>query len=84
MLIELDQNTVANMTAALEHICKGLPVEKDNHETRKRIADAMIESAKAGKRSYFDLKDAGSKVLAEMTRPPRFNWFGLWRSHRSK
>ena len=48
MLIDLDQNTVANMTAALEYVCKRIPAGKDCRDTRKRIADAMIGSAKAG------------------------------------
>jgi hypothetical protein len=43
MLIEFDQSTLANMTAALEKVCSKLPAERDSHETRKRIADAMIE-----------------------------------------
>jgi hypothetical protein len=85
MLIEFDQNTLANMTAALEHVCKKLPAEQDNHETRKRIADAMVTSARTGRRSYLDLKDAGSRVLAEIARPSRLNRLGLWwRSNRPK
>jgi len=84
MLLEFDQNTMANMTAALEHVCKQLPADKDNHETRKRIADAMIVCAKAGRRTYFDLKDTGLKTLKEITRPSRFNWFGLSRTQRTQ
>jgi hypothetical protein len=82
MLIEFDQNTLANMTAALEHICKKLPVDKDNHQSRKQIADAMVASARSGRRSYLDFKDAGSKALAEIARPGGFNWRGLWRRPR--
>ena len=43
MLIELDQSTLANMTAALEAVCKKLPPDKDSHESRKQIADAMAK-----------------------------------------
>jgi hypothetical protein len=78
MLLEFDQNTMANMTAALEFVCRQLPKDKDNHETRKRIADAMIACAKAGSRLYPDLKDAGLITLEEITRSGKFNWFGLW------
>jgi hypothetical protein len=39
MLIEFDQTTMANMTAALEHACNKLPPNKDTHENRKRIAE---------------------------------------------
>lgn len=42
MLIELDQSTLAYMTAALEGVCKKIPPEKDSGDLRKRIADAMI------------------------------------------
>jgi hypothetical protein len=79
MLIEFDQNTLANMTAALEFVCKWLPKEKDNHETRKRVANKMISCAKAGKRNYVDFVDVGAKTLKEIMRPARFNWFGLRR-----
>ena len=47
MLLEFDQNTMANMTAALEHVCKQLPADKDNHETRKRIAAFEIQLVRA-------------------------------------
>ena len=62
MLIELDQSTIGNMTAALEHVCRRVPAEKDNHETRKLIADAMIVSARAGRRSLIDFQEAGLKL----------------------
>ena len=54
MLIEFDQNTVANMTAALDYVCKRIPADRDSRETRKRVADAMIACAKAGSRDYSD------------------------------
>jgi len=80
MLIEFDQNTMANMTAALEYVCKQLPADTDCHETRKRIADGIIACAKAGRRTLEDFQEAGLEVLAEITRPARFNWFGLRRA----
>jgi hypothetical protein len=79
MLIDFDQNTMANMTAALEYVCNQLPAEKDSHETRKQIADGIVACAKAGRRTLEDFRDAGLAILAEITRPPRFNWFGLKR-----
>lgn len=77
MLLELDQNTVAVMTAALEHVCKKLPAEKDSHESRKRIADAILACANAGHRAYDDFEDAGLDVLKEITQPTSFDWFGF-------
>jgi hypothetical protein len=77
MLIEFDQNTMANMTAALEYVCKKIPADKDNHDTRKRIADAMIACAKTGRRNYVDFQNAGFRSLDDITRPARFDWFGF-------
>ena len=79
MLIELDQNTLANMTAALEWVCKKLPADKDTHERRKQIADAMIESARRGYRTYVDFENAGQRVLKEITQPPHLlQRLGRW------
>jgi hypothetical protein len=79
MLIEFDQTTIANMTAALDSVCTKIPPDKDSHETRKRIADAMIAYARSGRRTLADFQDVGSKTLKEIMRPPRFDWFGLRR-----
>jgi hypothetical protein len=70
VLTEFDQNTMANMTAALEYVCKRIPKEQDGHVIRKRIADAMVDCAKSGIRSYVDLQNAGIAVLDEALRPP--------------
>ena len=82
MLTEFDQNTIANMTAALEQVCKRIPSDKDGYEIRKRIADAMIACGNAGRRTLVDFQDAGTRVLDEIVKPTRFNWFGLRRLRR--
>ena len=74
MLIEFDQNTLANMTAALESVCRKLPSDKDNSEVRKKIADALVACAKAGRRNYADFESAGAQALHELTRPDRSKW----------
>jgi hypothetical protein len=63
---------MANMTAALEYVCKRIPTDKDSHELRKRIADAMVDCAKSGRRGYVDLQNTGVKALDEFLRPPGF------------
>jgi hypothetical protein len=63
----IDQSTMANMTAALEHVCNRLPPGKDTHENRKRIADAMIAYARSGSRTLSDFESLGSKTLEEIT-----------------
>jgi len=84
MLIEFDQTTMGNMTAALEYCCNQLPADKDSHETRKRIGDGIVACAKAGRRTLEDFQEAGLSVLAEITQPPRARWFGFMRQPRSE
>jgi hypothetical protein len=82
VLTEFDQNTIANMTAALEQVCKRIPPDKDSHEIRKRIADAMVACGHSGRRTLADFQNAGAQVLEEITKPSGFNWFGLGRALR--
>ena len=84
MLTEFDQNTIANMTAALEHVCKRIPPEKDTAGLRKQIGTAMIECANRGRRTFIDFQDAGSDILANALKPTRFDWFGLGRLLRRR
>jgi hypothetical protein len=69
MVLSLDQSTVANMTAALEYICKQIPPKSDSHKTRKAIADAMLAGAKAGARSLPQLQEIGSTKLKKNRQP---------------
>jgi hypothetical protein len=84
MLIEFDQNTIANMTAALEYVCKRIPQERDSHELRKRIADAMVACGRDGRRSLPDFQNAGMEALDEIVGRRRSSWLGLWRPKRPK
>jgi hypothetical protein len=83
LLTEFDQSTIANMTAALEYVCKKIPADKDSREFRWRIANAMVEYGQSGRRAVVDFQNAGMEVLQEVDRPPRFNWFGV-RAKRPK
>ena len=76
MLTELDQNTIANMTAALEHVCKKIPADRDSHDFRKHIAAAMIGCANNGTRAFVDFQSAGMKALEEILSPSGMNWLG--------
>ena len=78
MILNLDQSTVANMTAALEFVCKQIPPESDSHEIRKAIADAMLASANAGTRSLIQFQEIGIAKLEEITRPKKRIWW-QWR-----
>jgi hypothetical protein len=59
-----------------------IPADKDSYENRKPIADAMVAGGHAGKRTLGRFQEAGMKVLGEIVRPPKFNWFGLRRPRR--
>jgi hypothetical protein len=76
MLTGLDQNTIANMTAALESVCKKIPAGADSHDLRKRVADAMVACANSGTRTFVDFQTAGLKALEEMMSPSGTNWLG--------
>ena len=82
MSIDFDQTTMANMTAALEQVCNRLPPDRDTHEIRKRIADAMIAHARSGGCTLSDFQSLGSKTLEEITRPSGVGSFDLRRPFR--
>jgi hypothetical protein len=80
MLTKFDQTTIANMTAALDFVCKKIPADKDSNELRKRIGDELVRCARMGRRSLIDLQQAGMKVMEETATPTRSSWFAWkWR-----
>ena len=79
MLTDLDQTTIANMTAALDAVCKKIPPEKDSHQLRKQVADAMIALAGERKRTFIDFQNAGLEILDEIINPGKHKWRGLLR-----
>lgn len=79
MLTEFDQNTIANMTAALDYVCKRIPADRDSTELRKQIANELIQCARSGKRTVIELQNAGLKISKATATPTGFNWFGLRR-----
>ena len=79
MLIDFDQSTLANMTAALDAVCKRIPSNKDSNALRKRIGDEMIACAQSGRRNYVDFEMAGQKILKEALKPQKRSWFGWMR-----
>jgi hypothetical protein len=78
MLTEFDQSTIANMTAALDYVCKKIPAEHDGNELRKQIANELIQCARTGRRTIIDFQRAGIRVIDQTTKPPRRGWFGWW------
>ena len=78
MLSDFDQNTIANMTAALDFVCKKIGADRDSNELRKRIADELMRCARMGRHTLIDLERAGMKVLEE-TAKPKSSLLGRWR-----
>jgi hypothetical protein len=68
MVIEadFDMRTLANMNVALERVCGRMP-GGGRHEVRKRVAEAIIRSARSGNRTLGALIEAGDKVLWRMS-----------------
>jgi hypothetical protein len=79
MLTEFDQSTLANMTAALDTVCKRIPVGKDSNELRKRIGDEIIACAHAGRRTYIDFETAGQRILKDALKRQKRGWFSWMR-----
>jgi hypothetical protein len=73
-MLKFDQNTIANMTAALDYAYKKIPLGMDNPPFRKRIADAVTRSAEEGQGSLSQLKDAGLVVINEILFQSKRSW----------
>lgn len=78
MLIEMHQNTLANMTAALEYVCMNIPEAFDTSETRRMIAEGIMACARNGHFLLPDLKEAGQQALNDIISPPKKSWFNLF------
>jgi hypothetical protein len=73
-ILNFDQTTLANMTAALEYVCRKLPPERDNAAIRKYIAEEMVTACKMGKTTLCDLSGVGLNVVNSYLFPPSRSW----------
>ena len=71
MMLEFENSTLANMTAALEHGCKMLSGDFDTSDNRKRIGDALINAAKLRKCSLVQLIEVAEHEAAAIVGPSR-------------
>lgn len=62
-MLELDNSTLANLTAALDDACKKLSRDLDSSENRKRIGDALITAANAGKRTLIQFTEVAQREV---------------------
>jgi hypothetical protein len=69
MMIEgssFDTRTLANMEVALNRVCGKTPTG-EQHEVRKRVAEAIVRCAKSGNTALGALTEAGKKALCRLT-----------------
>jgi hypothetical protein len=64
---KFDRRTAANLEVALEAVCQKMPNGGD-HETRKRVAEALLRAAKSGHTNLRELESAGRRALREAGR----------------
>jgi hypothetical protein len=65
---------LANMTAALEYVCRKLPPERDNQAIRKYIAEEIIVASGKGQTSLGDLTSVGLNIVNDYLFPPGRSW----------
>ena len=70
-LLHFDQSTLANMTAALEYVCRKLLTDRDNPAIRKYIAEEILAVANKWQTSLADLTAAGLKINSYLFPPGR-------------
>jgi hypothetical protein len=62
---ELNERTKANMDVVLEETCRQLPHGGD-HDSRRFIAERLIEAAQAGHSTLGELGITARRALAEL------------------
>ena len=62
---EFDDRTRANMDVVLEEICREMP-HGGNHESRRFVAERLIECAREGRTSLTELNSAARRALLEL------------------
>ena len=66
-MLEFDNSTLANMTAALDDACKKLSGDLDTPDNRKRIGDALIAAAKGGRRTLIQFTEVALSEVRLMS-----------------
>ena len=73
-MLQFDQSTLANMTAALEYVCRKLPPDKDNPAIRKYIAAEIVAACQKGQTSHGELTSVGLTIVNSYLFPPGRAW----------
>ena len=64
-MAEFDDRTRANMDVVLEEICREMPHGGD-HESRKFIAERLMECVREGRSSLAELNGVARRALLEL------------------
>jgi hypothetical protein len=67
MAIRLDDRTKANMDVAMENVCRDLPHNGGDHETRKYIAKKLLQATKKGETTLGALESIGRSALQALS-----------------
>jgi hypothetical protein len=67
---EFDELTKANMDIVLDEICAELPHGGD-HDSRKFIAEQLMQAARAGKTTLNELTYVGRRALVQFQNRPK-------------
>lgn len=63
--MEFDERLQANIEVVLDEICSELPHGGD-HESRKFVAEQLMQAARGGKTSLSELTYAGRRALVHL------------------
>lgn len=70
MMDEFDERTKANMDVVLDAICTELPHGGD-HESRKFIAEQLMQAARGGKTTLGELTYVSRRALIQLQNRPK-------------
>jgi hypothetical protein len=65
-MTKIDERTAANMDVVLAEVCSDLPHGGD-HESRKHIAQRLMQSAKKGNVTLEGLRTVANRALSELS-----------------
>jgi hypothetical protein len=66
-MTKIDERTAANLDVVLEEVCRNQPHGGD-HESRKRIAQKLMQAAKKGNVTLEGLRTVANRAFSELSR----------------
>ena len=65
---KLDERTTANLDVVLDNVCRSLPNNGGDHDSRKFIAKRLLRAAQQGKTTLGALKAVARQALQKLSR----------------